>query len=203
MLKRDSVRALNPSGSTAATQQQSESRPLVVSGVLINLANGHTLGGLTVIAYYFGTDEADQKEGPASKGEKSRRTPEAALGQGISDMDGRFTIVFSQMPSVQQKLFLVMRYPGTSFVLQVEDAAGKPYLTSPPLTVSSGFPITLSVPLPAGRQQHFQLGVTANRNSSRPGRPIEFLQGYGPCAHLGRARVRRATQSRRNRSSAG
>src|SRR5215510_2477655 len=124
--------------------RQSFIAPLSITGFIINTNNGYPLAGLHVLAYFDELASEDDREDYESQ---SRQ--EHLLGGGTSDSSGRFEIAYRDTRSVRQKLCLLTQCEGSSFVLRVENADGKTYYVSKPLSGSSGsVSVTLSVPLP-------------------------------------------------------
>jgi hypothetical protein len=117
-----------------------------INGILINAANGHSLSGLRVKAYFVEPDALKESEHY-----NGNRQPECLLGEGVSNSSGRFDIVFRNSETVRQRLFLLKGYEGSHVVLKVESSAGKKYHVSDLYSIASRFPITLSIALQAQR----------------------------------------------------
>jgi len=115
---------------------------LQISGILVNAANNYPVCGLQVKAYAI-------VRAPLEGGQRQTElSTEYLIGESASGDDGRFSIIFLETrPVLHQINLLVQRKE--AFILKVYSQTGQLYLTSKPLLVSSRFPITLSVPLPA------------------------------------------------------
>ena len=116
------------------------SKEITAGGVLVNASTGAAVGGLRVRAFYDSPAERTSTEG--------RSSPEAKIGEGVSDSSGRFVIAFDGNQIAREKLAALLCLEQRALVLSVLGADGNALLTAPPAAVhAGGYETTLRVPV--------------------------------------------------------
>jgi hypothetical protein len=116
---------------------------LNITGQVINRENGYPLSQFRVLAYGVQVASSLPDNG-------SSELQRHLLGEGTSDGQGAFTISLDDSAETRQQICLLARYPGSRFILEVENTVGVLIHTSEPIGAQSGsVSVLLAVELPA------------------------------------------------------
>ena len=120
---------------------------LTITGNLVSAHYGYPLPALKVSAFFV------EPIDPAYKGEAhvyaQADSSDTLLGEGVSDSNGHFQILFYDTPIVRQKLCVLTQFADSSLLLKVVGADGQLYYTSDPIAFSArAIVVTLPVTLP-------------------------------------------------------